>query len=61
MTANDKKFADWMIKVSSVLQKETGGLTEEAISDHNWRGVYDAGEDPEQAAQSHLEELGFIF
>lgn len=57
MTANDKKFSEWMQKVDSVIQKELEGLSAYDLPDTNWRDLYEAGEKPETAAQDYVNEL----
>lgn len=59
MTKEDKEFADYMIKVDSIIQKETGGLTSEELRDANYREYHESGMTPEEAAQDVLSENGF--
>jgi len=56
-----KNFDTWMNKVSAIIQKESGGLTPETISDRNYREDFENNLSEQEAAEWVLTECGFIF
>ena len=62
MTKQDAEFAAWMVKVDSVIQKNTEGtLTTDDLSDHNFWEDFKNELDADEVAHQLLIEEGFVF
>ncbi len=58
--SKDNLFNVWMNRVSSIIQKESGGLDPETISDFNYRDAFDENRDAQEVAEEVLTSNGLL-